>query len=163
MSTFGMGGDLRSTFELGGGLCSCHKNWDLSTTVNGDLALTKDEYENNRQRLLMWLALPKGERLNPSLGCCLHDYFHAKVTGVTYRQLELDMRCDLKSVFPDLDIKNIAVEDISGLSEGNRTIQVGVTLGNDKLRLLADFNSVSAVNDTINSLLYYGGAPFGGI
>lgn len=106
----------------------------------------------------MWMALPKGERLNPSLGCCLHDYFHRKITNVIYRQLELDIRSDLKSVFPELSIKNIAVDNISDLSSGNRTIQIGITLGDDNLKFIADFEAVTSVNDTINSLLFYGGA-----
>ena len=160
MTTYGTGGDLRSNFSLGPGLCGCHSSFDLSLTVTGDLALTADEEENNRQRLLMWMALPKGERLNPNLGCCLHDYFHAKVTNVIYRQLELDIRSDLKPVFHDLDIKNIAVESVSDLSGGNRTIQTGITLGDDTLQFISDFNTVTSINDSINSLLFYGGATF---
>jgi hypothetical protein len=161
MTTCGMGGDLLSNFSLSGGMCGCHSTWDLTPTITGDLALTKDETENNRQHLLMWLALPKGERLNPSLGCCLHDYFHRKITGTIYRELSLDIGSDLKSVFPEVDIKNIVVESISDLSGGNRTMQIGITLGDDDLQFVADFNTITEINDTINSLLYYGGANWG--
>lgn len=157
MVTCGKGGDLLTDFSLIGSMFSCHDSIDLVTTVTGDLALTKDETENNRQRLLMWLATPKGERLDPSIGCCLHDYFHAKMTGSIYRQLELDIESDLKSVFPEMTISDIAVENISDTSSGNRIVQVGVTLGDDSIKFLSDFNSSSALNEKINSLLYYGG------
>lgn len=161
VSTFGLGGDLLSNFSYSGGLCSCHSTWDLITTITGDLALTKDDAENNRQRLLMWLMLPKGERLDPSLGCCIHDYFHQKMTGTIYRELELDMQVDLKGVFPDLKIRNIQVESISDITSGNRTIQCGITLGNDDLKFVANFEELVMINEDINSLLYYGGASAG--
>lgn len=163
MTTCGMGGDLLCNFSLSAGTIGCHSTWDLMTTITGDLALTKDEAENNRQRLLMWIAIPKGERLQRSVGCCLHDYFHAKLTGAIYRQLELDVGSDLKSVFPDLDIKNIFVENIMGMSNGTNAIQIGVTLGDDSLQFISDFNTVTSVNDSINSLFYYSGASMGGI
>ncbi|MFA5452382.1 MAG: hypothetical protein WC248_02260 [Candidatus Methanomethylophilaceae archaeon] len=159
MPNIGEGGDLLTNFSLRGGLYRCHSMWDLVTTITGDLALTKDEAENNRQRLLMWLALPKGERPDsPSLGCCLHDYFHAKIDGATIRRLRLDVSSDLKSVFPDLDIKNTSVESIGSTSTGNREIMIGVTLGDDDMRFIADFDNMSAINYNISSLLFYGGA-----
>jgi hypothetical protein len=161
MTTCGNGGDLLCNFSLSGSMLTCHTNFDLLTTITGDLALTKDDEENNRQRLLMWMATPKGERINPATGCCLHDYFHEKMTGSIYRRLELDLKTDLKSVFPTLDIKNLSVDNISDLESGNRTIQVGITLGDDSLKFVADFNSLVSFNDTINSLIYYGGASTG--
>ena len=161
MTTCGQGGDLLSNFSLGPGMCGCHSSWDLITTITGDLALTKDEAENNRQRLLMWIATPKGERINPSIGCCLHDYFHAKLSNSIYRQIELDVEADLKSVFPDLTIQNLCIDNISDTEgDGSRTIQIGITLGNDSIKFLSDFNSASTVNDSISSLLYYGGATY---
>jgi hypothetical protein len=158
MANIGNGGDLLCNFDLHSWVIGCHSSWDLVTTVTGDLALTKDEDENNRQRLLMWLALPKGERLNPKWGCCLHDYFHEKMTGNISRRLELDIRSDLKDVFPNMNIKNIAVTSVKASTEGLREISIDMSLGNDNLRFVADFNNIASVNEEINSLIYTGGA-----
>ena len=152
--SFGNGGDLLSNFNLHSWLVGCHSAWDLMTTVTGDLALTRDEAENNRQRLLMWMALPKGERLNPSLGCCLHDYFHEKITGNIGRRIELDLKKDLTALFPNLSIKNIAVDSITPLSGGIHEMQIEVSLGDDSFQFVANWNEIAGANDTINSIMY---------
>jgi hypothetical protein len=151
------GGDLLSNFNLSGGQIGCHSAWDLVTTVTGDIALTRDLAENNRQRLLLWLATPKGERPDPSLGCCIHDYFHQKITKDLPRRLSLDMRADLLSVFPTLNIKNINVTAVTPLSGGNREIECDISLGDDSLQFLANFEALDATNEIINQLIYSGG------
>ena len=157
MAEIGKGGDILCNFDLTGWLIGCHSSWDLRTTVTGDLALTKDETENNRQRLLMWMALPKGERLDPSLGCCIHDYFHEKITGNVSRRLALDMRSDLKQVFPDLDIKNISIDKVSGLEGGNTEVVASISLGNDGLQFVANWNEIMSINEEMTSIIYNGG------
>lgn len=158
MTNIGSGGDLLSNFNLSSWIVGCHSSFDLVTTITGDLALTKDDAENNRQRLLMWMALPKGERINPALGCCLHDYFHEKITGNISRRLQLDLQKDLKGVFPDLNIKNISVEKIAPLSGGIREILVAITLGDDSLQFIANWNEIMGANEEINSIMLTGGS-----
>ena len=157
------GGDLLGNFNLHSGRVGCHSAWDLITTVSGDIALTRDAAENNRQRLLMWLATPKGERLDPTLGCCIHDYFHQKITSDLPRRLELDMRADLLSVFPELSIRNIKIVSNTYLSGGNREIVCDITLGNDSLQFLANLFDMQGTNEAINDLIYHGGGNTGGI
>lgn len=153
-----MGGDLLGNFDLRGGMVGCHSSWDLVTTVTGDLALTKDEEENNRQRLLMWMALPKGERIDPSIGCCLHDYFHAKISGHVLKSLELDIENELKTVFPDAKISNVRVKKVAPLSDGTREIIVDVTINNDRFAFQAISSVLDGLNEYINDMMYHGGA-----
>jgi uncharacterized membrane protein YheB (UPF0754 family) len=105
----------------------------------------------------MWMALPKGERLNSGLGCCLHDYFHDKISSNVSTRLRNDIEEDMKSVFPELNIKNIVIKKISALSGGNREIVVSINLGDDNLQFLADWNNIMSVNEEMNSILYTGG------
>jgi len=156
MPQIGTGGDLLASFDLSAWIVGCHSSWDLLTTITGDLALTKDTAENNRQRLLMWMVLPRGERLDPSIGCCLYDYLHAKMTDILGKQLELDLKADLSQVFPDLKIKQLSVNQIKDLTGGNREIQMSMYLGDDKLQFAANWGDISKVNDQINAMVVSG-------
>ena len=158
MANIGTGGDLLSNFSLSGGIIGCHSSWDLCTTVTGDLALTKDDIENSRQRLLMWIALPRGERLDNKLGCCVHEYFHQKNVRNVRRKLELDVTSDLNDVFPDLSIRNIAVKSINDLSGGNREVVIALTLGPDNLQFVANWNEIMNITEEMSEIIYYGGS-----
>jgi len=138
-------------------MVGCHSSWDLITTVTGDLALTRDEQENLRQRLLMWMALPHGERIDPRIGCCLHDYFHAKITEPVLRSMELDIENELRAVFQTNNI-DAKVYKVEPLSNGSREVLVDVTIGSDRFRFSAISNILESVNEQINDMLYHGGA-----
>ncbi len=156
--SFGNGGDLLCNFDLSPWIIGCHSSMDLVTTVTGDLALTQDDAQTNRQHLLMWMAIPKGERLNSGIGCCLHDYFHAKVTGNIERRLLLDLKKDLSGVFPDLSIKNVYISNIANSDDGVNEIQIGITLGDDSLEFIANWNNIMNVNEELNNFIYSSGA-----
>jgi len=54
--------------EFDAGLSKCHSTMDLEITIDGDLKLV-DGVDEMRQRMLIWLGTPQGERLDPNTGC----------------------------------------------------------------------------------------------
>jgi hypothetical protein len=144
-----LGGDLQTNMSMGAGRLRCHSNLDLLTTCTGDLAITATEESNMRQRLFMWLATPKGERLDPSVGCCLYDFMHDKATSSNARLLEIAIGSDIQTLFPELAIKTIRCR----LSDAdNRTFYVDIKIGNESLSFLFDYNELLNFSSQIAEL-----------
>lgn len=131
--------------SMGAGRVRCHSNLDLVTTLTGDIAITPDDVTNYRQRLFMWLATPKGERIDPSVGCCLYDFLHNKATSTTARTLELYLASDLAVAFPELDVKSVRCK----LSSDNRTFSVDVKLGDESLTFLFSDNDLLNISSQL--------------
>jgi len=99
-------GDMRfngKIFETG--ICRCHGWGDLVLNSQGDIDVVTDEEECITQRIIIWMGTHKGERLDPTIGCVIHDYMHKPITSQNMKHLRSDALYQLQSIFPDYDVK----------------------------------------------------------
>jgi hypothetical protein len=78
------------------------------------------------------------------------------MTRVIGRQIELDLKADMAQLFPGINIKRITIDSITPLTSGNREIQISMFIGDDGLKFVANYDTITSVNDDINALTYIG-------
>ena len=134
-------GDIATNMSFGKGSSKCHGSTDIALTASGDIALTMDAYSNLRQRLMMWISTPTGERLSPDLGCCIYDFFFEKDIPENLRLFELTMENDLRTTFPTLDLKGVRITG-SGDDSVGRVTSIKIILGDEDLEFLVTSNDL---------------------
>jgi hypothetical protein len=147
----GIGGDLQTNMSMGYGRMRCHGDLDLTTTITGDLALTSDSASNTRQRILMWLATPKGERLDPSIGCCLYDFLHSSASPTNVRKMESYIAADINYLFNDLGLKVKSVT-CRVADDVNSSVYVDIKMGNEDLGFLFTYNELINLSSQLASV-----------
>lgn len=142
-------GDLKTNLRIEGGTCKCHGNLDLELTPSGDLALISDPAECLRQRIVLWLATPKGERRDSEVGCLLWDYLHQKLTGSTLKELEVRLVRELTLNFPELVVSSVKCERATGLDEGGHKVIITAILGSDKVEFMYGADELRALYESV--------------
>jgi hypothetical protein len=144
--------DLLTNFSLDVGDCKCHSLLDLRVSATGDLALTRDPQQALRQRFLIYLATPKGERLNPNIGCSLHDFTHELNVPNISRKLELYIENDLKTQFPELKVRNVRCSPSSYIGGA---MEMTVIFADNNLQFLFTSDDLLNLSSMIAELIYY--------
>ena len=101
--------DVKTNMDIESGYCHCHSSLDLTLTPDGDFSIITGQEEMN-QRFFLYLAIPKGERHDPNIGCYAYDYLHERTTSNTMRRMEQDLRADMAYQFPEFDVQSIACQ-----------------------------------------------------
>jgi hypothetical protein len=144
--------DLLTNFDLSGGYCKCHNVLDFRVGPEGDIALTKDDQQAMRQRFLIYLATPKGERLDPTVGSCIHDFIHEINAPKNTRRLELFIKDDLDKQFPELKTRAIRCQPSTYL---DGEMEIRVILADDNLHFIFSPDDIMTLSSTISELLFY--------
>lgn len=144
--------DLRTNMDISSGHCRCHSSLDLDLTPSGDLALV-DGIEEMRQRFLLYLATPKGERIDPSIGSFAYDYLHEKNTSGNMRRMEQDVMSDFKTQFPEITAKSVTC--IQSLTDPFQT-EVAVKLSNGDMRFLYSPEELMAITTFLSNIVSSG-------
>lgn len=99
--------DLRTNLDNSSGYCQCHTSLDVLLTADGDLSIVSGTDEL-QQRFFLYLAIPKGERYDPNIGCYAYDYLHEKNTRNVMRSMEQDIKLDMKYQFPEISVSSVS-------------------------------------------------------
>ena len=142
-------GDLQTNLRIEGGVCKCHGNLDLVLTPTGDLAIITDPAECIRQRIILWMSTPKGERRDPEVGCLLWDHLHRKVTGSVLKELEVRLARELQLNFPELILKSVKCERVTGFGEGGHKVLVTAILGSDSIDFTFGADELNSLYESI--------------
>jgi len=92
--------------DIGPGYSHCHSALDLRLTAQGDLAIISGTDEI-KQRMLLYLGIPRGERQDIRIGSSALNYLHEKNTNNNMRRLEQDILGDMKYQFSDLPVQSV--------------------------------------------------------
>lgn len=98
--------DLATNMDIGPGYSHCHSALDLRLTAQGDLAIISGTDEI-KQRMLLYLGIPRGERQDIRIGSSALNYLHEKNTNNNMRRLEQDILGDMKYQFSDLPVQSV--------------------------------------------------------
>ena len=98
--------DIATNKDLSSGYNQCHTSLDILLDATGDIALIHGQDEL-KQRFLLYLAIPKGERYDPKIGCSCLDHLHEKNTTANMRLLEQEIESDMKYQFPEISINSV--------------------------------------------------------
>lgn len=109
VSSMPLFGDIQTNMRFDGGIVRCHSTTDAELTSSGDLALVPESAFGLRQRLLIWLAVPRGELFDPEAGCPVYDYFHTRLTGSDTQALANDMKNSFRYLFPELNVQKVEI------------------------------------------------------
>lgn len=99
--------DVATNLDISTGFSHCHTALDILLTATGDLSIVSGNDEL-RQRFLLYLATPKGERFDPEIGCFAYDYLHEKNTRNNMRKMEQDIMNDMNYQFPDIEVISVS-------------------------------------------------------
>jgi len=149
-------GDLKINQSMEGGRCRCHSDMDLVTTTTGDLAVTMDKDEHMRQRMVLWLATPRGEVYNqPYAGCVLHDYIHERMSGSVLARLERDLKQDMQDHFPELGVTSITCNKVS---DDPCELQILGRLSEDGIEFFVNLADIDMLSNEFASAFFW--APY---
>ena len=98
--------DLKTNMDISPGYSHCHSSLDLEISANGDLAIISGINEI-KQRMLLYLGIPRGELRNTRLGSSALNYLHEKNTNNNMRRLEQDILGDMAYQFSDLPVQSV--------------------------------------------------------
>jgi hypothetical protein len=143
--------DLLTNFSLDTGWCKCHSLLDFAVSPTGDLSLTKNDQQAMRQRFLLYLATPKGERLSPLVGCCLHDFIHEINSPRITRKLELYIENDLRTQFSELQVKTVRCSPSTFL---DGEMEMNVILADDSLQFLFTSDDLLNLSSMISEIMF---------
>lgn len=147
--------DFKFNLDLRSGYVRCHNRGDLVNTPDGDIALTESYSEYLLQRIIIWLATPKGEVPNdPDVGCVLHDFLFYKQTPQNLYRLAKELEYDAKVQFPDLGILYI---DVKGLSISS--IQIVIYTQNELISLILEESEYQELLNEVINMLSIGEEP----
>lgn len=140
--------DLKTNFDISSGFSHCHSALDLELTANGDLSIISG-IDEIKQRFLLYLGIPKGERYDKNIGSSALDYLHEKNTNNNMRRLEQDIMGDMKYQFPDLPTKSVAC--LQGLTDPF-LMELTVKLANEEMMFMYSPQELLALTSQIDSL-----------
>lgn len=143
--------DLRTNFDISTGFSHCHSSLDLVLTATGDLALISG-IDEIKQRILLYLGIPKGERFDPKMGSSALDYLHEKNTVSNMRNLEQDIFNDMKYQFPELPTKSVTC---SKSIKDPQTMYLDVRLSDTEMSFLYTPDELIQLTSSIQDI--YGG------
>lgn len=142
--------DILTNMDLSYGRANCHSALDILLTPDGDLAICTGDLEL-RQRFVMYRATPKGERLNPLLGCAEYDYLHEKNVSTEMRKMSQDIYADLQAYFPEMKGKSVTCE----LSEEDAyKVNIYTLLAVDNINFLFNAKSLMNISSTLDNILH---------
>ena len=142
-------GDLRTNTYQESGKYTCHGQnglLDLVLDPSGDLALITDPLEQLLQEIRIWSGTKLGERIDPRLGCVLHDYSFAKMTASELENLRLDLEHNFLVNFPEFS----GIKISCGMYT-NKIVRISAKLGILGASFLVDDASLSVYNYQIAS------------
>jgi len=124
----------------------CHKRLDFRLTNYGDMMLTETVYDRTNQEIMNWLGTVPGERLDPRVGCVLHDYMYrrAAVGQSVVGEIENVLAMNIKVNFPHLPFKYVTA-DLSG--EDTCGLMIYIEFMNDALKFLVSAENLKQLND----------------
>ena len=100
--------DWLGNWSLKDGRVRCHGDFDFVQSVTGDLERTTSEEQYTVQKLILWLAIKKGEVVNdPELGSVLHQFLFKPLTPGNMALLERLLEYDLKKQIPELAVRTV--------------------------------------------------------
>jgi len=143
-------GDLRlngKVMEIG--FCRCHGQMDLAVAAPGGLDVVTDVEECIMQRLWIYLATKKGERLNKKLGCCLFKYFHKPLTSSVLKDLESEFLRDLKKVYPEFSSFSV-----SATSNARNEVEINAYIGSNVVNFTTNEEELNYLNKLLHDTLY---------
>lgn len=142
--------DLMINMDLGPGRDKCHYALDILLTPSGDLAIVSGDAEL-KQRFLMYLATPHGERPSkPEVGCFVHDYLNERNTNEVLRLMEHDIRADMKQ-FPELIVSSVTCQ--RSISDDEFSIDVRVNVSQGRLNFLFNPDELMNISSQIGSII----------
>lgn len=143
-------GDIKVNGMVGeDGLCRCHGLMSPTRTPSGDTARVTREVDCIMQRIVIWLAVKKGERpLHPHFGCCIRSYMHQPLTVAKLKELRGNVQAELEALFPEYVISNLRVE----VPERN-TVDIKANVGPYPVQFLGDPASLNELNSMLNAAL----------
>ena len=143
--------DLKTNLDISPGFCHCHTSLDLLLTANGDLAIITGQDELS-QRFFLYLATPKGERYNTSIGCSCLDYLHEKNTAYAARKLEQDIHSDINDQFLELKISSVLCRQ-NPIDPFELEIALRTTQGN--MKFLYSPDELMSLTSMLSNMIYY--------
>lgn len=144
--------DLLTNLSLDAGSVKCHSAMDLLVGKTGDLALTKSSQQALRQRFVLYLGTPKGERLDPDIGNSMLDFLHEINSINNTRKLELYLENDIRDQFKELNAKYVICRPSPSFAG---EMEARIILGNEDLQFLFSSEDLMNISSMISEILYY--------
>ena len=126
-------GDIKTNLELEAGICKCHSRMDILLTSTGDLALVSAPGPCVQQRLILWMATPHGERMDPNIGCRLWDIMHSALTGTVLGALEVTLKHEMQLLFPEIEVTSVVCELVPATGVSSSKVLVSVMSSGEDL------------------------------
>lgn len=142
--------DLMTNLDLSPGRSGCSLSLDVLLTPDGDLAIVSGEDEL-KQRFILYRATPKGERLDPTLGCTEYDYLHEKNTNNEMRKMAQDIYTDCSRYFPELKARSILCEKSP---DDEYSVRVLSILAENNIEFLFNPKSLMTISSTLDNILH---------
>lgn len=136
--------DLKTNMMFDAGYIKCHSTLELETTPYGDLALTDNDTDLFYQSFLLYWGIPKGERIDPRIGCPWYDYQHKKATSANLAEFENELKESLKWHFPAHGIRSLNLVYLD-----NHTIFGEITVSSGKILFLLDERDMMDLKNNI--------------
>jgi len=142
-------GDVKINALFDNGICRCHGVLSLQRTATGDIARVTKEQECVLQRIMIWLAVKKGERpLHPNFGCCIRSYINRPMTVSILKSLKGEIQAELEELFPEYQVSNLRV-NVPARNE----ISIKVNIGAYPVDFLGNAAILNELNMVLNRAL----------
>ena len=142
--------DIKSNLNLEPGRCGCSLSLDALLTPDGDLAIVTGD-EELRQRFIIYRATPKGERLDPNLGCTEFDYLHEKNTARVLRGMEVDIQNDMEYMFPEIKYASVLCDK---WPDDEYRIKIMTVLSQGNLEFLFNPRELMTISSQLDAILH---------
>ena len=143
--------DLKTNLDISPGFNHCHSSLDILLTASGDLAIITGQ-EELRQRFFLYLATPKGERYDDSIGCSCLDYLHEKNTVSSARRLEQDIDNDINEQFPEWKVSSVFCRQ-NPIDPFELEVALKTTQGD--MRFLYSPDELMSLTSMLSNMIYY--------
>ena len=143
-------GDIKvSTAINEDGVCRCHGLWSPVRTSTGDIARVTKEQECVLQRIMIWLAVKKGERpLHPNFGCCIRSYINQPMTVSILKSLKGEIQAELEELFPEYTVSNLRVT-----VPARNEVSIKANIGAYPVEFVGNAASLNELNTMLNRAL----------
>jgi len=131
------------------GICRCHGLWSPVRTANGDIARVTQEHECVLQRIMIWLAVKKGERpLHPEFGCCIRSFINQPMTISILKDLKGQIQAELEELFPEYEVSNLRVT-----VPARNEVSIKANIGAYPVEFVGNAASLNELNTMLNRAL----------
>lgn len=143
-------GDIKINALIGeDGVCRCHGLFSPVRTANGDIARVTKEHECILQRIMIWLAVKKGERpIFPNFGCCIRSYINRPLSVSVLKELKGQIQSELEELFPEYSVSNLVIT----VPERN-AINIQVNVGAYPVEFLGNAAILNELNTALKRAL----------